>query len=57
MTAQQINKKYRGRYVEISRVYNYSTRQNEYEVLRSYKYIHENTTLGEDVGTDMEYCR
>lgn len=57
MTAQQINKKYRGRYVEISKVYNYSTQQNEYEVLRSYKEIHENTTLGEDVGTDMEYCR
>ena len=57
MTAQQINKKYRGRYVEISSTYNYSTRQNEYEVLRSYKDIHENTTLGEDVGTDMEYRR
>ena len=57
MTQAQINKKYKGRYIEISKTFNYQTQQWEYEVRRSFKTIHENTTLGEDVGTLLEYTR
>jgi hypothetical protein len=57
MTQQQVNKKYIGRYVNISKTYNYQQQEWDYVVNKSYKKIHENTTLGEDVGTQMEYKR
>ncbi len=57
LTKEQVNKKYRGKYVEFYRLYNWETRRDEYEIRKVYKTIHENTTLGEDVGTSMEYCR
>lgn len=57
LTKEQVNKKYKGRYVEIMSTYDYATGQYMYEIIKSYKTIHENTTLGEDVGTSMEYCR
>ena len=57
LTKEQVNKKYRGRYIEFSSTYNYSTSKNEYEVHKTFKDIHENTTLGEDVGTSFEYRR
>jgi len=57
LTKHQVNKKYVGRYVDISKTYNYQKQEWEYVVNKSYKEIHENTTLGEDVGTSMEYRR
>jgi len=57
LTAKEINKKYKDKYVEIYQTYNYDTKQTEYEVRRVYDTIHENATLGQDVGTDMEYWR
>ncbi len=51
-TAEQINKKYKGKYIDIYKDYT-----GLYEVRKVYKDIHENTTLGEDVGTPMEYKR
>lgn len=56
-TKEQINKKYKGRYVEINKKYDYWGGQWMYEVCKSYREIHENTTLGEDVGTIYEYRR
>jgi len=57
LTAKEINKKYKDKYVEIYQTYNYDTKQTEYEVRRVYDTIHENATLVQDVGTDMEYWR
>ena len=57
LTQKQVNSKYKGRYIEFYKTFNYSTQAWEYEVLNSYKTIHENTTLGEDVGTSFEYKR
>ena len=57
LTKEQVNKKYQGKYVEMYSSYDYKTRKNLYEVRKVYGEIHENTTLGEDVGTSMEYMR
>jgi hypothetical protein len=57
MSKNEVNKKYRGKYVEIEKSYDHIKKCYEYIVLKSYNKIRENTTLGEDVGTPMEYCR
>lgn len=57
MTQAQVNKKYRGKYVRVLKTYDYESRQWMYEVGKVYSKIHENTTLGEDVGTSREYTR
>lgn len=51
-TKEQINKKFKGKYVDVYKRYD-----GLYEVRKAYSVIHENTTLGEDVGTEMEYRR
>ena len=56
-TQQQINKKYAGKYVEVGKAYDYSKQCWNYEVRKVYKDIRENTTLGEDLGTELEYRR
>jgi hypothetical protein len=57
MSKDEVNKKYRGKYVEIAKSYDHIKKCYKYIVLKSYSKIRENTTLGEDVGTPMEYCR
>jgi hypothetical protein len=57
LTQQQVNKKYKGKYIELISTYDYSKRKNRYEVLKVSSTIRENMTLGEDVGTNLEYCR
>jgi hypothetical protein len=57
LTKQQVNKKYKGKYIEILSTYDYSKRIYMYEVINVSSTIKENMTLGEDVGTDLEYCR
>lgn len=57
MTQKQVNKKYKGQYVEVTKQYNYKNQEWEYTVQCAYRSIRENTTLGEDVGTPMEYRR
>jgi|TARA_R100000501_G_C2631210_1_gene127118 hypothetical protein len=59
LTKEQVNRKYKGRYIEMREKPSYLTEsgKTEYEIIRTYKEIHENTTLGEDVGTEMEYRR
>ena len=51
-TKEQINKKYGGVYIEI-----YKDCDGKYEVRKTSKEIRENMTLGQDVGTTMEYRR
>lgn len=51
-TKEQINKKYFNKYISF-----YKDIDGLYEVSKVYKEIHENTSLGQDVGTDLEYTR
>ena len=57
MSKDEVNKKYRGKYVEIEKSYDHIQKCYKYIVLKSYSKTRENTTLGEDVGTPLEYCR
>lgn len=57
LTAKQVNKKYKGRYVELGTTYDYENQQWLYEIIKTSKVIKENMTLGEDVGTPLEYQR
>jgi hypothetical protein len=57
LTKQQVNKKYKGKYIEILSTYDYSLGINLYEVIKVSSTIRENMTLGEDVGTSLEYRR
>lgn len=57
LTKQQVNKKYKGRYVEVLSTYDYSLSVDFYEVIKVSKTIRENMTLGEDVGTPLMYTR
>lgn len=57
LTQAQVNKKYKNIYIEISSTYDYSEGQNLYEIIKTSKTIRENMTLGQDVGTSMEYRR
>lgn len=57
MTQKQVNKKYKGQYVEFTKQYNYTSQRWEYTIQSAYRSIRENTTLGEDVGTLLEYTR
>jgi hypothetical protein len=56
-TKEQVNEKYKDRYIEIISNYDFEKKQCLYEVGKTYKKIHENTTLGQDVGTNSEYMR
>jgi hypothetical protein len=56
-TKEQINKKYKDKYVDVYGTFDYTTRTYNYEVRKVYKVIHENTTLGQDVGTELAYKR
>jgi len=57
LTKEQVNKKYKGRYIEFTKIKDFNNDIDLYEVGKTYKEIHENTTLGEDVGTPLEYTR
>jgi len=57
LTKEQVAEKYKGRYVEFISTYDYMQQEYMYEIVKSHKVIHENTTLGQDVGTSLEYCR
>lgn len=58
LTKSQVNKKYKGKYISFTKTYDYANKQWLYEVNeKTFKEIRENTTLGEDVGTNLEYSR
>jgi hypothetical protein len=57
LTQEQVNKKYKGKYIEVIRTYDYEKQQNLYEVVKTSKVIKENMTLGEDLGTSLKYRR
>lgn len=57
LTKEEVNKKYRDRYITITKSYDYQNQCWMYEVGKTFREIHENTTLGQDVGTSLEYMR
>lgn len=57
LTKQQVNKKYKNIYVEFLSNYDYSNGSYLYEILKTSKVIKENMTLGQDIGTSLEYKR
>ena len=57
LTQKQVNKKYKDKYVEFGQTYDYVNGCWMYEIWKVHKAIHENTSLGQDVGTSLEYCR
>lgn len=58
MTKEQINKKYKGKYISFTKQYDYNNDCYMYTVTgKATSFIRENTTLGEDVGTVSEYRR
>lgn len=57
LTQKEVNKKYNNVYVEFLSNYNYSKGIYLYEILKTSKVIKENMTLGQDVGTTLEYTR
>jgi hypothetical protein len=60
MTAKQINKRYKGKYVDVYKLPSWKKNdkgEELFEVRKIFTEIHENTTLGEDVGTKFEYTR
>lgn len=56
-TLKQINKKFKDKYVDVYRKLDYKTGGVVFEVRKVYKEIHENSTLGQDVGTELAYRR
>ena len=57
LTKAQIQKKYKNKYIEINTTYCYTKHITLYEVIKVSSTIRENMTLGQDVGTTLEYCR
>ena len=57
LSQKQVNKKYKGKYIDVSKQYDHENDCYMYEVRKTYREIHENTTLGEDVGTELAYRR
>ena len=56
-TLEEVQKKFKDKYVDVYRKLDYSTGEVRFEIRKVYKEIHENTTLGQDVGTELAYRR
>jgi len=56
-TLEQVQKKYKGKYVDVYRFMDWNAGEVRFEVRKVSKTIHENMTLGEDVGTPLAYTR
>jgi len=56
-TLEQVQKKFRDKYVDVYRLLDYSSGEVRFEIRNVYRTIHENSTLGQDVGTELAYTR
>jgi hypothetical protein len=54
---EDVIKKYKGKYIKFTRIYDYGEKCFIYTVQRAYDEIHEDTTLAEDLETEYEYLR
>ena len=57
LTIDQVQKKYKGKYVMINRILDWESGDVRIEVLKTSNIMRENMCLGEDVGTNMAYRR
>jgi hypothetical protein len=57
LTAKEINKKYKDKYIQVDQTYDYTKQEFLYEIKSVYKDIHEDTCLGQDIGTELAYKR
>lgn len=57
MTKEQVNKKYKWKYIQFKRVFDYDKKIDMFEITKTSKTIKENMTLWEDVWTAREYRR
>lgn len=57
LTIEQVQKKYKKKYVLINRILDWSSGDVRIQVLKTSNTIKENMCLGEDVGTNMAYRR
>lgn len=57
LTLEQVQKKYKNKYILVSYSYDYSEGCNMYIVHKVSNVIKENMTLGQDVGTLLAYRR
>ena len=53
----QVNKKYKGKYVEVTRHFDYIAGEPTFTVHKVSSTIKENMSLGEDIGTPLAYTR
>lgn len=56
-TAEEVHKKYKDKYINITCSFNYDTLKYNYTINKVSSTIKENMTLGQDVGTDLAYRR
>lgn len=57
LTCEQVQKKYKNKYILVSYSYDYTEGCNMYTVHEVSSTIKENMTLGQDVGTLLAYTR
>lgn len=57
LTMSQVNKKYKGKYVEVTRHFDYIAGEPTFTVHKVSSTIKENMSLGEDIGTPLAYTR
>lgn len=57
LTCEQVQKKYKDKYIEVSYTMDYEKGCNMYTVHKVSNVIKENMTLGKDVGTLLAYRR
>jgi hypothetical protein len=57
LTLKQVQKKYKGKYIEVSEKTNWDIHEIMYTVHKVSRTIRENMTLAEDLGTNMAYRR
>jgi len=49
MTLKELKQKYKGRYIHFIAHYDYNKKTYDYDVIKAYRSIHENTEKAEDV--------
>ena len=57
LTLSQVQNKYHGKYIEVTRHFDYGAGGVTFTVHKASKVIKENMTLGQDLGTNLAYTR
>ena len=57
LTQSQLNKKYKDKYIEVTRHFDYASGTAMFTVHKVSSVIRENMSLGQDIGTPLAYTR